>query len=90
MKKDKKVKTAQDEAKDVKARFVRDFDRRFAGKRVFKTAFHFFNWATGFNSSECQTLCLKFAEYRTRTRARNSWKDAAEWYATGTVGGAVR
>lgn len=70
---------------DTEAKFVKDFDTRYKGRRVLKTSYHFFNWCTMFNGEKSRELSDKFCEYCRRTRARATWRNAVEWYCTGKV-----
>ena len=65
--------------------FERDFARRFGGRRVLKTAFHFFNWATNGNEAERERLLSAFTTYCRRNHIRVSWRNAAEWNERGSV-----
>lgn len=68
--------------------FCKSFAERFKGRRLTKTAFHFFNWAYGYKYGNCRDEQLaKFKEYCRRTGARATWRNAVEWFATGYVTG---
>lgn len=86
----KKVNEVADAVAKCQKRFEADFDRMFKGKRVMKTAFHFFNWAAKGDKAVRERGLEGFAGYCRRTKVRRSWQNAAEWYTTGMVGGAVR
>lgn len=60
--------------------FERDFAKRFGGRRVLKTAFHFFHWATKGDEAERERLLAKFTAYSHRNGFRASWRNAADWY----------
>ena len=60
--------------------FERDFALKFGGKRVLKTAFHFFHWATKGDEAERERLLAQFTAYSRRAETRASWRNAAEWY----------
>ena len=73
---------------DTCLQFSKAFAERFKGRRVAKTAFQFFNWAYAYKYSEQRDEQLaKFKEYCRRTGANATWRNAAAWFATGTVGG---
>lgn len=65
--------------------FVADFKQRYKGRRVLKTAYHFFNWVCCFNADNCQLKLAQFDAYCRRRKVRATWRNAAEWYATGRV-----
>lgn len=79
----KKIKTPVDECIDNFSAF---FAERFEGKRILKTPFHFFNFATGGEEVKRNELLEKFETYCRRTKARAVWRNAAEWYVTGSIG----
>ena len=68
--------------------FERDFALKFGDRRVLKTTFHFFNWATRGDEAERERLISKFTAYCRRNRVRASWRNAAEWHERGYVAGA--
>lgn len=69
------------------AAFERDFALKFGDRRVLKTAFHFFDWATKGERSERDRLLSRFTEYCRRRGVRASWRNAAEWNERGRVEG---
>lgn len=65
--------------------FVADFKLRYKGRRALKTAYHFFNWASCFDAVRCKQKMAEFDAYCRRRKVRATWRNAAEWYATGKV-----
>lgn len=67
--------------------FTEHFAKRFAGLRILKTPFHFFEWAvtTKGGKQTRNQLLEKFETYCRRISARQTWRNAAEWYVTGNI-----
>ncbi len=68
--------------------FERDFALKFGGRRVLKTAFHFFDWAAKGERTERERLLAAFTAYCRRAGVSASWRNAAEWYERGFIVGA--
>lgn len=66
-------------------KFAKDFDKRFGGKRILKTAFHFFHWVSGREEYLRESMLAEFGKYCKRTKTRASWRNAAEWWEQGRV-----
>ena len=60
--------------------FEKDFARKFGGRRVLKTAFHFFFWAAKGDSQLRDRLLHDFVADCRRAKVSASWRRAAEWY----------
>lgn len=69
-------------------KFTADFAEKFGGKPVLKTPLHFFEWIremSGGNAGDRSDMLGRFEEYCRRTRARATWRNAAQWWMTGTI-----
>ena len=81
----RKEKTKTDELTD---KFSAAFEEKFGDKPVLKTPLHFFEWireTSGGNDGDRSDLLERFEEYCRRTRARATWRNAAQWWMTGKI-----
>lgn len=70
--------------------FKKDFATRFDG-RCTKTAYHFFSWAYNYaDGAKRDEALTKFKAYCKRMNIRSTWRNAAEWFATGAVMGGTK